>query len=100
MESKNAGLWPRFSRYLLFEVVNLNLSFLNCTVRMRILMIIIVTIPPPSYVLIKLGLRVLFMQKYTRKPKAVNTLYTFCIVVGNSNSKYPVKIKTFIDTQE
>ena len=99
MESKNPDLWPRFSRYLLFELVYLSLSF-NCTVRMRILMIITVTIPPPSYVSVKLGLRVLFMRKYTRKPKAVNTLYTFCIVVGSSNSKYPVKIKTFIDTQE
>lgn len=100
MESKNTGLCPRFSRYLFFELVNLSLSFLNCTMRMRILMITIVTIPPPSYVLVKLGLSVLFIEKYTRKPKAVNTLYTFCIVVGNSNSKYPVKIKTFIDTQE
>ena len=40
--------------------------------------------------LVKLGLRVLFMQKYTRKHKAVNRLYIFYIEIGNPNSKYPV----------
>lgn len=78
---RNKGFGPkiqvmaRFSRYLLFELVYLSLSF-NCTVRMRIL-IIISNNAPPSYVLVKLALRVLFVTKIHQKPKAVNTLYTF-----------------------
>lgn len=39
-------------RYLLFDLVNLSLSFLIYTVRI---------IPPPSYMLVKLGLEVIFM---------------------------------------
>lgn len=55
LKSKDLGLRPRFSQYLLFDLINLSLSFLIRTVRRITVMII------PILLLVELGLRVLFM---------------------------------------